>query len=106
MQPEYCAILKPLPDEEGWAHFLMVRPDGRAASVSYDTAELPYAIRWISNTGDERAAGFCLPATGHHRGRSAAEADGLLRAVGGRSAVTMGIRVELLEADATAQRLA
>ncbi|WP_237268051.1 DUF4432 family protein [Tessaracoccus aquimaris] len=76
--PEYCAVLTPTPDESGWAEFLMVRPDGKAASVRYDTTRLPHAIRWISNTGDEEAAGFCLPSTAHHHGRAAAEADGML----------------------------
>lgn len=76
--PEYCAILTPTPDEAGWAEFRMVRPDGKLALVGFDTARLPRAIRWISNTGDEEAAGFCLPTTSHHHGRAAAAADGVL----------------------------
>lgn len=43
--PEYCVILKPWSDAEGRAHFLMARPDGKAAYVCYETAALPYAIR-------------------------------------------------------------
>jgi hypothetical protein len=104
--PEYCAILRPRPDADGLAHFLLTRPDGSAASVSFDTAELPYAIRWISRTPDEQAAGFCLPATAHHRGRAAAEQDGLMRTVPGHGEVRLRMLIDLLDAEQAAQRRA
>lgn len=102
--PEYCAVLTPVSDDDGWAHFLQVRPDGRAASVSYDTEHLPHAIRWISNTGDEQAAGFCLPSTAHHRGFLAAERDGMVREIGGLRNIEMSFEIDFLsEADATSR---
>lgn len=103
--PEYCAILRPRSGEDGWAHFLQVRPDGRAASVSYQTQHLPYAIRWISNTGDESAAGFCLPASAHHKGRAAAERDGMVRSIPGASSIKMSLTVDFLDQAATDTRI-
>lgn len=104
--PEYCAILRPDADADGWAHFLMVGPDGRAASVSYETEHLPLVIRWISNTGDEFCAGFCLPTTAHHRGRLAAERDGMMREVPPGGSVRMRLEVDVLSPEATVQRVA
>ncbi|MFV0451046.1 MAG: DUF4432 family protein [Propioniciclava sp.] len=104
--PEYVAIMKPRADIDGLAHCLMVRPDGRAAAVSYEVAHLPHALRWISHTTDEMAAGFCLPTTAHHRGRSAAEADGLMRHVPAGGDVQMRIRLALLDPSTAAERLA
>ncbi|GAA4907437.1 aldose 1-epimerase family protein [Tessaracoccus lubricantis] len=103
--PEYCAILRPTPDADGWAHFMQTRPDGRAACVSYETEHLPLAIRWISNTGEEQAAGFCLPASAHHRGRAAADRDGLVRWIPGGSSVAFNIEVDFFDPDETAARL-
>lgn len=98
--PEYCAVLTPTPDADGWCEFLMKRPDGKAASVQYETAHLKRAIRWISNTGDEEAAGFCLPSTAHHHGRAAAEADGMLVALAPGQTHRMTVIADLLDVDA------
>ncbi len=98
--PEYVALTRPLADADGWAHYLLERPDGRAAWVAFGVAELPYGIRWISRTSDEAAAGFCLPATSHHRGRARAAADGMLRTVPAHGEVTMSVRTGLLDRDA------
>ncbi|MCC2594279.1 DUF4432 family protein [Tessaracoccus sp. OS52] len=103
--PEYCAILTPEADDDGWAHFLQVRPDGRAASVSFETEHLPHVIRWISNTGDESAAGFCLPSTAHHRGRVAAERDGMVRTIQGHESVDMSFEIDFLPKEETDRRL-
>ncbi len=100
--PEYVALTRPLADAEGWAHYLMQRPDGRAAWVAFDVASLPCGIRWISRTSDEAAAGFCLPCTSHHRGRSRASADGMLRTIPARGRVAMRMRAGLLDAPAAA----
>ncbi|MHA6512886.1 DUF4432 family protein [Tessaracoccus sp. Z1128] len=94
--PEYCAVIRPHSGEDGWAHFLQVRPAGDAAFVSFDTATLPMVVRWISNTGDEAAAGFCLPSTTHHRGRAASKRDGLLSTVDGSASVSMRVVTGLL----------
>ena len=98
--PEYVALTRPLADAGGWAHYLLQRPDGRAAWVAFEVAHLPYAVRWISRTSDEAAAGFCLPSTSHHLGRVRAAADGMLRTVPAHGRVEMRMRVGLLRVDA------
>jgi hypothetical protein len=100
--PEYVALTRPLADARGWAHYLLQRPDGRAAWVAFEVAHLPYGIRWISRTSDEAAAGFCLPSTSHHLGRARATADGMLRTVPAHGRVEMRMRVGLLHVDAAA----
>ncbi len=93
--PEYVAVLTPTPDDSGWAHFSMVREDGVRARVSYETTELTRAVRWVSRTPDEQAAGFCMPATGHHKGRAQSAADGLVRTLPGQAATTLRLRIRL-----------
>lgn len=101
--PEYVALTRPLADHDGWAHYLMVRPDGRAAWVAFDVADLPYGIRWISRTADEAAAGFCLPCTSHHMGRTRAAAEGMLRRVPPDGRVEMRVAFGLLDSDVAAE---
>lgn len=97
LRPEYCAIIRPRPDDEGWARFFQVRPDASAAYVGFDVEGLPVVVRWISNTGDEASAGFCLPATAHHLGRARAARDGLMREVPAGGSVTMHVETGLLD---------
>lgn len=106
LMPEYCAVLTPRADADGWAHFLQTRPDGRAAWVGFETTHLPHVVRWLQNTGDELAAGFCMPATSHHKGRTRAEAQGMIAEVGPRGSVTVPISFGLLDADAAASTAA
>ena len=98
--PEYVALTTPIADDDGWADYLLQRADGRAAWVGFEVAHLPYAIRWISRTPDEAAAGFCLPCTSHHLGRARATADGLLRTVPAHGRLEMRIRMGLLPREA------
>jgi hypothetical protein len=100
--PEYVALTRPVADSDGWAHYLMQRPDGRAAWVAFEVADLPYGIRWISRTSDEAAAGFCLPCTSHHLGRARATAEKMLRTVPAHGRVQMRMRAGLLDVDTAA----
>ena len=101
--PEYVALTRPLADSNGWAHYLLQRPDGRAPWVGFEVAHLPFAIRWISRTSDEAAAGFCLPCTSHHLGRTRATADGMLCTVPAHGRLDMHMRVGLLPEDAASE---
>jgi hypothetical protein len=66
--PEMCINYTYKADEQGWAHAMQVRPDGDACYVTFRTAELPYALRWVCRTGDEDGLGIALPSTGNHLG--------------------------------------
>lgn len=98
VDPEYCVWMTPRSDSAGWAHAMQVMPDGRSHFVSWDTATLPHAVRWLARTGDEDAVGFALPATGHHLGRAQSRADGLLRTLAARSRVSFAIDFGLHDA--------
>lgn len=100
--PEYCAVMTPTKTESGQAEFIALRPDATAFWVGYDPRLLPRAVRWVSNTGDERAAGFCLPSTGHHFGRTQNGEDGLLRSLAPGETATLAVQFGLLDEEATA----
>jgi hypothetical protein len=72
IEPEAVLMLKPETGEDGWAHALHRRPDGTGDFVSYRPSELPYAVRWITRSGDQDALGLLLPATAAPNGRAAA----------------------------------
>ncbi|HVT52840.1 MAG TPA: hypothetical protein VHE77_14770, partial [Dongiaceae bacterium] len=65
-------------DAEGWAHGMQLHPDGQADFISYRVAELPFAVRWMSRTGDQDALGLILPATAGVEGFTAEKAKGRL----------------------------
>lgn len=50
-----------------------------ACYVSHPTAELPYAIRWISRTDSEASMGMVLPSTCEHLGYDYAKANGQMK---------------------------
>ena len=62
--PEMCTTIRYKGDEKGWAHAMQVMPEGDACYVGFDTAKLPYALRWVCRTGDEDGIGIALPTTG------------------------------------------
>lgn len=68
--PELCFNYRYEADQEGWAHSLMVRPNGSSYYVSWEIEKAPYAIRWLCRTGNEDGVGIALPSTGTNRGTS------------------------------------
>jgi len=81
IDPEAVLFLDCTADAEGWAHGMQRHPDGAADFISYRAAELPFAVRWISRTGDQDALGLILPATAGADGYSAEKAKGRLVSV-------------------------
>ena len=65
--PELCISVKYQADDNGWGHAMQVFPEGDACYVGFDTAKLPYALRWYCRTGDEDGVGIALPTTGTNR---------------------------------------
>lgn len=101
--PELCVCVHYIPDEKGWAHSMLLRPDGTACYVGFDTANLPNGLRWFSWTGDELSCGFALPTTGNHMGRAYAIEHGLRRSLNAGQSVDLNYRFGKLDSkDATA----
>jgi hypothetical protein len=78
IDPEAVLELSCRADAEGWAHGMQLHPDGQADFISYRVAELPFAVRWMSRTGDQDALGLILPATAGVEGFTAEKAKGRL----------------------------
>jgi len=76
--PEILLSLKYVPDEEGSAHSLLIHPDGYAFYVNHRPDEYTHAVRWITNTCDEKAIGLVLPCTAEPEGYKASKAKGTL----------------------------
>lgn len=50
-------------DEDGYAHFMQILPDGTADYISYRTNELGRCVRQYINTPDMQSLGLALPST-------------------------------------------
>lgn len=78
IEPEIVLTMKAAADDDGWTHALQRLPDGGGDFVSYRPADLPYAVRWITRSGDQDALGLVLPATAAPDGLAAATRNGQL----------------------------
>ncbi|MBX3582772.1 MAG: DUF4432 family protein [Rhizobiaceae bacterium] len=72
IEPELVLTMKAAADGDGWAHAMQKFPDGSCDFVSYRSQDLPYAVRWITRSGDQDALGLVLPATAPPDGLAAA----------------------------------
>lgn len=95
--PEICFGIKHIPDSEGYAHSLMTL-DGGAVYISHPTDALPYAIRWMSKTENESAAGICLPSTGEHLGYKNAKEKGQIKYLSPNGTLEFTMRMGWLDA--------
>lgn len=77
--PEICFTVFYDGDENGKAYTLQKEAGAGACYVSHYTEELPYVIRWISVTPDEKAMGMALPATSEHLGYGYAKSNGQVK---------------------------
>lgn len=74
--PEVVFTLRMIPDATGWTHAMQLHPEGHADFISYDTATLPLAIRWVCRTADQQGLGIALPATAGVEGHAVERAAG------------------------------
>ena len=77
--PEICFTVFYSGDENGKAYTMQREAGKGACFVSHYVEELPYVIRWISATPDEKAMGMALPATSEHLGYSYAKRNGQVK---------------------------
>jgi hypothetical protein len=78
IEPGLVLTMKAASDADGWTHALHRHPDGSGDFVSYRADDLPYAVRWITRSGDQDALGLVLPATAPPDGLAAARANNQL----------------------------
>ena len=106
--PEICFTVHYMADKDGMAHTMERLPDGTAFYVSHPVDALPYAIRWISRTGDEDSMGMVLPATAEHFGYTYAKEHGQLNVLPPKSEISFSLKIGLLdagEAEAVAEKI-
>ncbi|MBL8582760.1 MAG: DUF4432 family protein [Rhizobiaceae bacterium] len=91
VEPELVLTMQVRADADGWAHALHRHPDGGGDFVSHRPAELPFAVRWLTRSGDQDALGLVLPATAAPDGLAAAREKGQLVMIepGGRFRASM-----------------
>ena len=75
--PEVVSFIdRYIADVEGWAHSMLVHPDGFAFYVGHRPSEFDHVLRWICRTPDQDCLGIALPATAEPEGYSAEKAKG------------------------------
>ncbi len=104
--PELCLCIRYVPDENGWAHSMQLRPDGKACYVAFDTAYLPTGVRWMARTGEEDSCGFCLPNTGNHKGRAYAIAHDLRKILSPHETIELKYNIAVLDPEDAKKRAA
>lgn len=76
IEPELVMTMTASAGSDGWAHAVQRLPGGSGDFVSYRPSELPFAVRWITRSGDQDALGLVLPATAPPDGLAAARRNG------------------------------
>lgn len=81
-KPEICFHLnQPVCDDEGWAHFLQIHPDGTADFLKYRPAELDHNTRWISKYDDQCGISLAFPATADTEGYNMEKKKGNIKTI-------------------------
>jgi hypothetical protein len=94
--PEVVLYLDYLADADGWAHSMMVHPDGYASCIRHRPSQLGHGVRWISRTPDQDCLGIVLPATAEPEGYAAEKAKGNVGTLEGGASVLYEIEAGLL----------
>jgi len=98
--PEIVFFLnRPKTDEDGWTHFMYVRPDGSADYTCYKPDELDHCSRWIVRSKSMEALGLALPATADAEGYLAEKEKGNILTIAPKQTFQTTIRVGCLNKD-------
>lgn len=101
--PEICFGIKYMGDKNNFAYTLQCFDSG-ACYVKHPVDALPYAVRWISRTGDEDSMGMVLPATSEHLGYTHAKKSGQVKILPGNSSIDFEIEAGYVD-DKRASRI-
>lgn len=94
--PEVVLYISYRTDTQGWAHSMMVHPDGYASYIRHRPDQLDHGVRWISRTPDQDCLGIVLPATAEPEGYAAEKAKGNVRILPGGATARFDMEVGLL----------
>jgi hypothetical protein len=94
--PEVVLYLSYLADEQGWAHSMMVHPDGLASYIRHRPDQLDHGVRWISRTRDQDCFGLLLPSTAEPEGYTAEKAKGNVKVLPAGKTVRFDVAAGLL----------
>jgi hypothetical protein len=86
-----------LADSEGWAHSMLLHPDGYAYYVRHKPSELDHVLRWICRTPDQDCLGLALPATAEPEGYTREKAKGNVKTMEGGESRQFGVQAGLLD---------
>lgn len=95
--PEIVFFIDYLADAEGWAHSLLVHPDGKGSYMRHRPAQLDHGVRWISRTADQDALGIADPATAEPEGYHAEKAKGNLKNIPAGGSWRMDVEMGALD---------
>jgi len=96
-------IRKPDKCDDGLVHYLLQRKQGDGFSVAFDPDVFSHTIRWLMANGDQRVAGFALPATCEPEGYSAEKRKGNVRSLGPGQTVDFRVRAGYVDRDEAAK---
>ncbi|MCA9836712.1 MAG: DUF4432 family protein [Trueperaceae bacterium] len=99
--PEIVFFIDYLADDKGWAHSLMVHPDGQGSYMRHKPSQLDHGVRWISRSADQDALGIADPATAEPEGYSAEKAKGNLKIIPAGASWRMDVEMGLLDQEET-----
>jgi hypothetical protein len=94
--PEVVFFIDYSADQAGWAHSMMVHPDGYASYIRHRPEQLPKGVRWISRTPDQDCFGLLLPATAEPDGYLAEKRKGNLKTMAPGASVRFDVEAGLL----------
>ncbi len=102
--PEVVFFLHgPQTDDEGWAHFMYVHPDGSADYTAYKPQQLDHCTRWIVRAGERSALGLAMPATADAEGYLAEKKKGNIKIIPPRGCFSAGFRTGYLNPEQAAR---
>lgn len=104
-RPEVAfSIGKPLTDNIGFAHYLLIHPDGTSDYVSYKPEEFGHGSRWFCISKDSQVLGLILPATAGVEGYNAEKNKGNIKIILGKESKSFSVIAGYLDKDETKEK--
>lgn len=98
LDPEQVMFIRhPAPSTDGLVHFLMQRPEGDGAVVSFDPKIFSHVLRWLLFNPDQKVAAFALPATCEPDGYLAERSKGNVRTLAPGGRITFDVQAGYLD---------